>query len=1827
MVNNPIVIKENGSGGLSLLNATPIYRLSSSKNVLYLYASFSTANTIRVGFLLANGVSPEMRKVSPSSVSVDSIIESVDQEAGYNLWEYYIPSAVLNAVAAKNASDVIISFSESEIEDEADYLGTITSDMVDVDLDLDTEYPTVAVGNFANVWESPSNVMYSWLVTSITPTVWAKQSTVLNMKLVGTTGQLTLSVNASVNSDDEEIDVTVTDIVFDEITDLWTIVNALTGDVSALMEIADYDTDATVTKSVKFARNVRGDVGIINQLLDNTSNLVAWTGASFTIEDGFIKLVQRVSPSPDYVETGAVVGTSTEYTLFYEVNSLDAGTGLYLSSGTTSIFANTQLEATVGFHAIALTSQASITYNVVQFYVSGSLGEYVKFKAALVLGNYEDVSDKTIEDILDNATFGNYDLYESRPYADIDETITRVNQDVKDTASPEWVGATLESMTLYNANGNAIFTIDDEGVLRAIYSGVSHEIGENLFIRGDEVGTILNGDTVMYDGSIGASGKMNVVTITSANIATLIANTHYFLGVATQDFSGIQNRLNWYGGVSDLDTTSYTSNGTYPAGAGKEIYVDMVNGGLTYIRPDKPLPVIKVGIVVTYHATTGRILVRPHCSVALGNLHDVDLNGGVVAGDIVMRNAGNTKFEAFNITTALDNIEFSKTGWPVDANVAITISFVNGTRTFSLAKTIDDVDYWINNVKYTLSTTKTVVIDDVEGIWFIYLVGSTLTASQTVWDLRANDKCLVSALNWNATDKEAVTLAYEGHSYEMSGVDHYDSHYGIGTIHINGLAVSDSGADTLNVTAGKIADEDIEIQVIDDDTPTAYFEQPLTPLKSYKYYRDGANGDLRRADDSTSPFYLVGNIVQLNPYTTGSWGLTNLTLNKFGAYWVIYTSDIANPIKILLGQEEGLTLNAAQEANTLATLDLGSIPLQEIMIAYRVMVKRISASPYYSIEQIDNFLVDPVTGIPVNTPSSHGALDGLGDDDHTQYSLWTDLALTSAAALLGYSNGASGLTGATVQAVIDELVATNLPLKVDKDLSNDTTYPVATASGLADDLLSDVYIDDNGTPKKISLNEIYAGANTATGSFVASANYQANGLGSYKTAVNKYYDLTLDTNGDYYCNIKTLETDTIMWVKFPVITSNTNTLRVSSDNKVVYNNVIVNGGTVIAEALSGMLIKLGYDGSTLVADLESVLAKSLSYYKTTDSTHSVLSPINGTPQLIHSLGLSLNQPIDGSCTTLTAWTPTYSVDTLSSGVLVNTGNGDSDLSYTTNATGLSLNGVSNLFVKLRARVTNAVAVLLYLQVRDSVTGTIQNIQITTPTENKWYDIDLSGIIDVSGATNNLTIRALHTYADAATQSGKVMEVDFVMAIPLNNTPLNAYTASNINLRLPNYIEDITDIINPSFDSIGVQLFDKSQYTTVDYAYKARVKPSTNIAWNVSTQYKLYDIDSNEISTGTALTVATTADTAYIAFVGTIADKDTFMLNEGTSALTHQAYNSQTLTFTKEDGTDLHNRSVGTSVQDKIRKNQEDWVKDEYVGVALAVAIGAVINTTTIPLINTSGIFHAYDIVNHEDQYGAYGDTLTLTGTATVYYDYLTPLLANEILEATGSLIQESITTIIQGSNMSSDYDMEWALDIGASLGNVIDKQIYQQDEIDDLQSGKLDLSGGTMTGQLTMDHQISMDSNPIFGLPAPVVGSHAATKTYVDSEVAKRVKFTLVMSSGVAVSDATTKPSANVTLTSAETNFDALRLELKTSSTATHSQFIDITLSSSTDYRTCSLNQLLDETWDIVYKFKLKWDSSTTMTAYYGRKIIYGATYSNASENNIYIANIWGINY
>jgi hypothetical protein len=224
----------------------------------------------------------------------------------------------------------------------------------------------------------------------------------------------------------------------------------------------------------------------------------------------------------------------------------------------------------------------------------------------------------------------------------------------------------------------------------------------------------------------------------------------------------------------------------------------------------------------------------------------------------------------------------------------------------------------------------------------------------------------------------------------------------------------------------------------------------------------------------------------------------------------------------------------------------------------------------------------------------------------------------------------------------------------------------------------------------------------------------------------------------------------------------------------------------------------------------------------------------------------------------------------------------------------------------------------------------------------------------------------------------------------------------------------------------------------------RVLPSEDYTWAESIAYKLYDIGLNELASGTALTVTTTANTAYIAFANTIASVDTFMLNQGTVLLPYLDYNTDTFSLT-----DVDLLSVGTSVRDRLYPLNGDWYKDQKVGTALEVAIGDVIDTTAIPtILETTGVFHAVDTVNNEEQYGVYGDTLTLTGTATVYFQ-LADIVTTEI-PFEGSLVQESTTTLIQSSDngLATEYDIKFAMNVNSLVDIHDDKLHEQRDDID-----------------------------------------------------------------------------------------------------------------------------------------------------------------------------------
>ena len=411
-----------------------------------------------------------------------------------------------------------------------------------------------------------------------------------------------------------------------------------------------------------------------------------------------------------------------------------------------------------------------------------------------------------------------------------------------------------------------------------------------------------------------------------------------------------------------------------------------------------------------------------------------------------------------------------------------------------------------------------------------------------------------------------INIAYELHGYGLSPDAHYMGHFGNATTVQSGLSASDSGSDTLIITQGKLFDEDIVVQILNGTVGSAKFTQVLNELEAYKYYRLGAS-EIYKDNLDTDVALLSAGVPQLNPFDGSAYSLTPMTNNRYGAMWVVYTSDVNTPVQLWVGQAESDQLNDAIEVNGLDSMNFGSIPVAEIRAAYRVIIKYSGGS--VSIEQIDNFLTDPSTGTPQTPSNVHGALLGLADDDHTQY-----------------QTEARAKTYGDTQWVEQDL--------------DEYTQDLSLAG------TEKVYIEDGTTPKNTTVNAFATYIGGLSGTVINTGKYYDTGLGSHDTAFIKTFELSNTTNADVYSDI--IDTtkitdfytvsgiDKVLRIKLPSsLDDDTADLRLSIDNGTTYDDILLANITTAGDAFLSeeLYVKYTLDGWVILDDVS--LTKELGY--------------------------------------------------------------------------------------------------------------------------------------------------------------------------------------------------------------------------------------------------------------------------------------------------------------------------------------------------------------------------------------------------------------------------------------------------------------------------------------------------------------------------------------------------------------------------------------------------------------------------------------------------------
>jgi len=329
-----------------------------------------------------------------------------------------------------------------------------------------------------------------------------------------------------------------------------------------------------------------------------------------------------------------------------------------------------------------------------------------------------------------------------------------------------------------------------------------------------------------------------------------------------------------------------------------------------------------------------------------------------------------------------------------------TIAFDDGTRTFTVNRTGDSFQYYVQGILKTVTTddvsgSNTIVITDVEGVHAIYYVGDTLTCTANPTGAQfvaiVEDNALVSVVYWNATNSTGL-LFDERHGYKMSQATHAYLHQTVGLAYGSGLALGDfvisDGADNedaqFSIASGICNDEDLQISLTAVNATTAI--PVLYRVDSDWRWTTQTGFKCITSDGTNSTRLAYDNAGTLTEVTDNDFVLVHIFASNYASY---------TPFAVV-GQAEYATANLAREGaeSEINTLVLTSLPLKELKpIATVIFQTKDSYANDVNAKIVqtaagDNYIDWRATSFAAGVSATdHGSLGGLADDDHAQYPL------------------------------------------------------------------------------------------------------------------------------------------------------------------------------------------------------------------------------------------------------------------------------------------------------------------------------------------------------------------------------------------------------------------------------------------------------------------------------------------------------------------------------------------------------------------------------------------------------------------------------------------------------------------------------------------------------------------------------------------------------------------------------------------------------------------------------------------------------------------------
>jgi hypothetical protein len=353
-----------------------------------------------------------------------------------------------------------------------------------------------------------------------------------------------------------------------------------------------------------------------------------------------------------------------------------------------------------------------------------------------------------------------------------------------------------------------------------------------------------------------------------------------------------------------------------------------------------------------------------------------------------------------------------------------TISFDSGSREFTISGSSYTV--YRQGIKHVFTGSRTITLDDREGLAFIYFSGSnmSLSASLVFDNALFLSEPITSIIRWDSTNKKHTYFAEERHGLVMDGATHLYLHNTRGAKHESGFSLGHIQADENGssnahaqffVSDGTFWDEDIEFNIVDSSPQKLSGSNgvatiPVLYLSGSDSWRISSASNFPLIYSGTVGTDYTGALMAYNLYSGGVWSLSTVNNLYFCLVHYFATNNMAYPVIGVCGQTQyaNSTLARAGATSEIKTLFSLGLPFEEMSpvatvifqssTGYSNTVKtriRTTSDGYDYIDLRDA----NITSAGAIAVTSHGALTGLANDDHTQYVL---------------SNGTRAITGSQI---------------------------------------------------------------------------------------------------------------------------------------------------------------------------------------------------------------------------------------------------------------------------------------------------------------------------------------------------------------------------------------------------------------------------------------------------------------------------------------------------------------------------------------------------------------------------------------------------------------------------------------------------------------------------------------------------------------------------------------------------------------------------------------------------------------------------------------------